>query len=454
MKLTPLQKTVVGIAAPAVIELVLTSLTSLADMVMVGRLGPYAISSVGLTNQPKFIMLSVFIAFNVGTTALVARFRGQGNKADAEVASMQAVLLTGFAAAVLMVPGILFARRAVLFMGADAETVDAAAAYFRILMIGLIPTTLPLAISAMLRGVGDTRISMRYNITANVVNIVFNYLLIYGNFGFPRLEVAGAAIATVIGNTVACAMALNAVMGTRFRLWGSPVSEFIALKFSAANFRPDFPMIKRIVRIGIPSAGEQFVLRVGLLIYTLTITSLGTRVFAAHQIVLSILNMSFVNGQAFGIAASSLTGQALGRGDPAAARAAAAACRRMGSLVSTAMGLLMFLFRKELLSLFTREGDLIALGVGIMIVAAVLQPFQSSFQIYAGALRGAGDSLYPAISMAVGILGIRPLLAFLGIKALGLGLMGAWLALLFDQFTRFLLIRRRFVAGKWVHTRV
>ena len=454
MKLSPLQKTVLGIAAPAVIELVLTSLTSLADTIMVGKLGSYAISAVGLTNQPKFIMLSVFIAFNVGTTALVARFRGQGNKADAEVASMQAVLLTASAAAVLMVPGIVFARRAVMFMGAGPDTVDASAAYFRILMIGLIPTTLPLAISAMLRGVGDTRIAMRYNLTANVVNIVFNYLLIYGNFGFPRLEVAGAATATVIGNTVACAMALNAVLGTRFRLAGSPVSQFIALRFSARNFRPDFPMIKRIVRIGVPSAAEQFVLRAGLLIYTLTITSLGTRVFAAHQIVLTILNMSFVSGQAFGIAASSLTGQALGRGSPEAARDAAAVCRRIGSLVSTVMGILMFVFRRELLQLFTGEGDIIALGAGLMIVTALLQPFQSSFQIYAGALRGAGDSLYPAISMGIGILGIRPLLAFLGIRLLGLGLMGAWLALLFDQITRFLLIRRRFLNGKWIHTRV
>lgn len=454
MKISPLQKTVLGIAAPAVAELVLTSLTALADTIMVGKLGAYAISAVGLTSQPKFIMLSVFIAFNVGTTALVARFRGQGNKADAEVASMQAVLLTACASVVLMVPGILFARRAVLFMGAGPDTVDAAAAYFRILMIGLIPTTLPLAISAMLRGVGDTSIAMRYNITANVVNIVFNYLLIYGNFGFPRLGVAGAAIATVIGHCVSCAMALNAVVGWRLRLFKSRASDFINLRFSAQNCLPDVSMIKRILRIGIPSAVEQLVLRAGLLIYTLTITALGTRVFAAHQIVLTILNMSFVNGQAFGIAASSLTGQALGRGNPEAAREAAAVCRRIGSLVSTVMGILMFLFRRELLLLFTAESDIIALGAGIMIVTALLQPFQASFQIYAGALRGAGDSLYPAISMAVGILGMRPLLAFVGINLLGLGLLGAWLALLFDQITRFLLIRLRFINGKWIHTRV
>jgi putative MATE family efflux protein len=365
---------------------------------------------------------------------------------------MQAVMLTAVASVFLMVPGILFARQAVLFMGADAQTVDASAVYFRILMIGLIPTTLPLAISAMLRGVGDTKIAMRYNLTANVVNIVFNYLLIYGSFGFPRLEVAGAAIATVIGHSSACAMALHAVVRRRTAGARIGASEFIALRFIRRNCLPDFEMIGRIMKIGLPSALEQLVLRVGLLLYTLTITSLGTRTFAAHQIVLTVLNMSFVNGQAFGIAASSLTGQALGRNDPDGARTASAACRRMGSLVSSTMGILMFLFRKQLLFLFTTEADIIAMGAGIMIIAALLQPFQSSFQIYAGALRGAGDSLYPAISMAIGILGIRPVLAFVGIKVFGLGLTGAWLALLFDQLTRFFLIRRHFLKGKWVDT--
>src|SRR5574344_648881 len=98
MKFTQLQKTVFGIAAPAVVELILTSLTSIADTIMVGKLGPWAISAVGLTTQPRFVMLAVFVALNVGSTALVARFRGQGNREDAAVVTVQAVMLTLVAA--------------------------------------------------------------------------------------------------------------------------------------------------------------------------------------------------------------------------------------------------------------------------------------------------------------------------------------------------------------------
>ncbi|MFZ2635368.1 MAG: MATE family efflux transporter [Rectinemataceae bacterium] len=458
MTLKPLHKTVLIIAGPAAVELILTSLTSLADTIMVGKLGAYAISAVGLTNQPRFIMLAVFIALNVGATALVARFKGQGNNAEAEIVTAQAVLLTTGMAALLTVPGILFAREMVLFMGAQPDTVEAATAYFRILMIGFVPTAIPLAITALLRGVGETRISMRYNITANVVNIIFNYLLIYGKFGFPRLEVRGAAIATVIGNCAACAMALYTAFGGRAKSdpgrASNRASNFIRLRFRADTLRPNFPMLKRIIRIGFPSAAEQFALRVGLLMFTVTVTSLGTAVFAAHQIVLSVLNLSFVNGQAFGIAATSLTGQALGRGEPESAITSSAACRKIGSLISTSMGVLMLVFRYQLMGLFTVDPEIIALGAKVMIFAACVQPFQSSFQIYAGALRGAGDSLYPAISLAAGILIVRPLLSYLGVSVLGLGLIGAWLALFLDQTVRFFLIRVRFASGKWVHARV
>jgi len=454
MKITTLHKTVLSIAAPAVAELILTSLTQLADTVMVGKLGAYAISAVGLTTQPRFIMLSVFIALNVGTTALVARFKGQNNKKDADLVTAQAILLTIVVAAILTVPGMVFARQMVMFMGAGSDTVEAASGYFGILMAGFIPTALPITISALLRGVGDTKIAMRFNIAANVINIVFNYLLIYGKFGFPMLGVDGAAIATVIGNSAACAMAVYTVAGKRFHRERRRLSDFIELRLTGRTCKPDFVMLKRILKIGLPSAAEQLALRTGLLIYTITITALGTDVFAAHQIVLTILNMSFVNGQAFGIAATSLTGQALGRDDPDSARESSLACRRIGSIISTGMGVLMFLFRKELMTLFTSEADIIALGAGIMVLTALIQPFQSSFQIYAGALRGAGDSLYPAISMGVGILGIRPLLSFLCIQWLGLGLFGAWIALFVDQIVRFCMIRRRFLKGKWMRISV
>ncbi|MDD3981559.1 MAG: MATE family efflux transporter [Spirochaetia bacterium] len=454
MATSPLYAQVFAIAGPVVVELILTALTQMVDIIMVGRLGAHAISAVGITNQPRFIMLATFVALNVGTTALVARFKGQGNKKDAELVTGQTVMISLSLGLLLSLLGVVFARPMVRIIGAGPDILDEASAYFRILMIGFIPTALPISISALLRGVGDTKLAMKYNITANLVNIVFNYLLIYGKFGFPRMEVQGAALATVIGHMVACAMALWAILGHPFRKPGKAASEFIELNITRRNFLPDLPMLSRIFKIGLPSAVEQFVLRLGLILYTITITSLGTSTFAAHQIVLSILNMSFVNGQAFGIAATSLTGQSLGRSRPDRARRASAACQKAGALISTFMGVLMFIFRKPLVMLFSSEPEILLLGAGIMIFAAIIQPFQSSFQVYAGALRGAGDSLFPAITLGIGILGIRPLFSYIFIQQFGMGLYGAWSALVIDQVFRFFIIQLRYRQGRWVSIQV
>lgn len=473
MKATPLDKTVLAIAAPAVAELVLTSLSQLVDTVMVGGIGPYAIAAVGLTNQPRFIMLSVFIALNVGTTALMARFRGAGDKKSADAVTVQSVSLTILLASAITVPGWVFAPHMMRAMGASADTLGAATEYFRITTLFFTGAAVPLVISALLRGVGDTRISLRFNVAANLVNLAFDWLLIYGNLGFPALGVRGAAIATVMGNLASCAMAFAAISGVRkgkarvdtgrrgararmrARLERrTRPSDFVEFHFRLANFAPNRDILARIIRIGLPSAGEQIALRIGLLIYTVTITALGTATFAAHQIVLSLLNMSFVNGQAFGIAAASLVGQALGRGDAEGARDAARTARRQGAFISTAMGILMFLFRFQLVGLFTRDAGIVEMGAAVLIVTALVQPFQSSFQVISGALRGAGDSVYPAVSMAAGILLVRPALSMLFVHALAWGLMGAWLALLVDQVTRFALIWLRFRRGRWTSIRV
>lgn len=445
-------KTVIAIAAPAVAELVLSSLTQLVDTVMVGQLGAYAISAVGITNQPRFIMLASFIALNVGTTALTARFKGQRNRKDSDLVTGQAIFLSLAAALLLTIPGTVFARPMVLFMGADADTVTASAAYFRVLMLGFVPTVLPITVAALLRGAGDTRTPLRYNMIANIANICLNYVLINGKFGFPALGVTGAALATVLANCIACFMAFWVILRPRSATEAG--RGFVRLRLTRSVLLPNPSMLKRLLRIGLPSAAEQLAMRAGLLIYTITITALGTRIFAAHQITLTILSLSFVNGQAFGIAAASLTGQALGRGDIEAAKRNSAACQKLGALISSFMGLFMFLFRHALIGLFTTEEAIIALGSSVLIIAAAIQPFQSSFQIYAGALRGAGDSFYPALSLTFGILLIRPSMSLLLVNFAGFGLIGAWIALATDQIMRFFFILARYKRGKWVTMRV
>ena len=190
------------IAWPAVLESVFVALAGLIDSLMVSTLGAAAVASVGLTTQPKFIALSLFIALNVSVSALVARRKGQKDRDGANQVLMMALGFTLVMGLVLGAVCIAFAPTFMDLAGSNAETHDNAVLYFRIVVGGMIFSVLSLIINAAQRGSGNTRLSMRANVASSLVNITFNWLLINGHLGFPALGMKGAALATGIGQTV------------------------------------------------------------------------------------------------------------------------------------------------------------------------------------------------------------------------------------------------------------
>lgn len=431
---------VLRIAWPSFLELTLTQLTSMVDMMMVGKLGTWAITAIGLTNQPKFLMMTMFMAMNVGATALVARYKGAGEYEKANSILRQALLLTFVLSAISSIIGFIFSEPMIKFMGAaDAETLAGGTIYLKIQMAGFVTMALTSTITATLRGVGNSRIAMMYNLTANLVNVIFNYLLIYGHLCFPRMEIAGASLATVIGQSVAFILALFAVLRG---------NQYLHLCIRD-GFKPHWESMKSIFSIGIPALIEQLVMRAGMIIYNITVASLGTVAFAIHQICMNIQAMSFMTGQAFAVSATSLTGQSLGKKRPDMAQAYSSRTRRMGMAVSIMLALIFFFFGKHIVALYNDDPAVIIQGAEILKLVALIQPFQSSQFILAGALRGAGDTRATAIISFITVLLVRPGLAIFTINVLGFGLEGAWYALVADQLIRSLLVLIRYNSGKW-----
>ncbi|HZJ82212.1 MAG TPA: MATE family efflux transporter [Clostridia bacterium] len=436
---------VVRIAGPSFIELTLTQLASMADMMMVGQLGAWAIAGVGLTNQPKFLLMAMFIAMNVGATALVARYKGAGQYEKANNILRQALLLTFVFSLTASIIGYVFAGQLISFMGAaDAETLQAGTEYLKIQMIGFVFMALTSTITATLRGVGDSRTAMVYNLVANAVNVILNYLLIYGHFGFPKMGIKGASLATIIGQGVAFLMA------TRVILRGE---QYLSLDIKD-GFKPDWKALKSIVNIGAPAMIEQLVMRVGMIIYSITVASLGTVAFATHNVAMNIQAMSFMSGQAFAVSATSLVGQSLGKKRPDMADAYAKRTRRVGMIFSIFLGLTFFIFGRSIVSLYTSDMEVIDQGAKILMLMAFIQPFQSSQFILGGALRGAGDTRATAVIIFITVLLVRPGLAIISINKLGWGLMGAWIALAADQVIRSFLVLMRYNSGKWKSIKV
>ncbi|MGL5677038.1 MAG: MATE family efflux transporter [Cellulosilyticaceae bacterium] len=437
-------KNTMNLAWPSAVERILVSLVSAIDTMMVGGLGAGAIAAIGITQQPTFILLAIIFSLNVGVTAIVARRFGAKDFASANKTLRQSILLVGILAFLMACIGFIFAEPILRFMNAGPDILPDATAYFRIIVIGMWFNALSLNINAAQRGAGNTRIAMYTNISANLVNLCLNFLLIHGHLGFPALGVVGAGIATVIGNIVAFGIALSGILRSKTEL-----------KFHRGeSWKLDLPTVKNIFGISSSAMVEQLCMRVGFLAYTQMIANLGTVAFATHQICNNILNMTFSVGDGMGIAASSLVGRNLGAKRPDLSMIYGKTAQRIGLIFSSILVLIYLVGRHGLVGLFTTEADIIALGSTIMFIVALVTPLQISQVVISGSLRGAGDTKFVAGTSFISILVIRPIITFALCYGLGLGLFGAWIALLLDQALRLLINIIRFSSGKWTKLQI
>jgi len=434
------------IAWPSFVELVLTQLTSMADQVMVGRMpgaeGVMGLSAVGLATLPKFLLMTMVIALNVGTTAVIARCRGQQDQKKANQGFRQAMLLNLVMSAMLMVVGLLCSEWMIRFMSASGvaeQTLKYGVQYLNIQLYGFIPVCLTATVTAALRGAGDTKTPMVYNTVANVVNVVFNYLLIYGKCGFPAMGVAGASLATVIGQTTAFFMAMYVALGKK---------HYLSLNLRE-RFVFDRDIMRNVTAIGIPSMIEQLIMRAGILVFTRTVASLGENMYATHQIVMNIQSMSFMVGQAFGTSTTTLMGQSLGKRRYDMAAVYMRKTRQVGFWVSIVLMVLMAVFGRQLIMLYNSTPEVVEMGAGLMLVVAVMQPIQCGQFIVSGGLRGVGDTRYNAMVVLITTLGVRAILSVIAVNVFHWGLWGAWIALFADQGLRSILILHRYSSGRW-----
>lgn len=445
-----LMRDVLMIAWPSLLELILTQLTSMVDQMMVGRLpgqeGITALSAVGLATQPRFLLLVMMIALNTGGTAVIARYRGQQNAEKANQTYRQSMILNIMLSGFFTVVGLILSEPLVRFMGAGGiteETIQQAVVYLRIQLIGFIPLCMTTTTTAALRGVGDTRTPLVYNTTANVVNVIGNYLLIYGKLGFPKMGVAGASLATIIGQTAACCMAMYvSVSGKRY------------IHLNLKNFRFDKVILSNVVNIGVPAMIDQLCLRVGMILFVRNVAGLGDTLYATHNVLMSILGMTFMMGQAFATASTTLMGQSLGKRRADMAALYMRYVRRLSLIGTSTMGVLLFIFRAQVISLYNNTPEVIATGSQIMLLMALMQPIQGDTFIVAGGLRGAGDTKYTAVVMAITVLCVRNIMGQILIHMLDLALWGAWLSMVIDQVVRALLMTRRYYSGKWREIRL
>ena len=434
-----LMRRVIEIGWPATLEALFVGLANLFDTAMVGTLGTTAVSSVGLCNQPKFVCFAAIMSLNVGVTALVARRIGEGDTESASETFRQCLFLSFALSVVICTAGFVFAEPFLMLAGAKEDTIADAVLYFRYLMPGQFFQHLYVTCNAAMRCAGNSKVSLRTNLTSSVANAILNYLLIGGNFGFPALGVRGAALATSISYFLAFLVAVRSLFSPECHLDVR----------TRRGWLPTIALLSRLQSVAVSALVENICLRIGFFIYSRIVANLGTVPFAAHQICMNIANMSLLGFDGLGTAAAALVGQDLGAGKPDRAQKAAETCMRLSLCFAFLLMVGLVIFRRPILLCFSRDPEVLAPAQNILVMLAISAIGDALCIVHAGALRGAGDTFFVAAASLVSVTLVRPVLSWYLCYPAGMGIYGPWVGFMLDLWTRGILNTIRFRRGRW-----
>lgn len=430
---------VMRLAWPVMAESFLQTFAQIVSMALVGHLGASAVTSIGLSMAPLNVFYGLFTGLGVAATAIVARSMGADKEREAAHAAAQAVLVALVFAVLGAIGIILFARDLVIWMGAEPSVIAQGTRYLQVMTPGLFFMWMSTVLTGALRGAGDTRTPMKINILVSIVNLVLNLVLVYGLLGAPALGVLGAGLATTIARAGGGILLFSFYL-TRHTVVPPTLKE---------DFLLDKPMVRRVIRVGLPSAGERVLMSSSSVLYQRMVAGLGTVSYAAHTIGLNAESLSYMPGQAFSVAATTLVGRNLGAGNPERAERSTYEALKMACLLVSIMGIVFLFWPETLMGFYTSDSEVIRLGSVYLRIMAFCQIHQAFHFVFNGALRGAGDTKFPMWVTAMGNWVIRLSLTYYLINVVGTGVAGAWWAMAADGLFKGLASFFRFRSGKW-----
>ncbi|HHV43259.1 MAG TPA: MATE family efflux transporter [Firmicutes bacterium] len=446
MPASSLRRSILRLAWPAITEQMLHMTVGMADTIMVGRLGPAALAAVGLANQITMTLVGVVSAVSTGTTALVARHIGAQEPDRANHVARQSLVMAFLLAVVVSIIAFSGADffMDVLFHRTEEVVRHDAAVYIRVLAVAMIANFLLIISNGVLRGAGDTKTPMYITACVNLLNIIGNAVLIFGLGPFPKLGILGAAISTAFAQTVGGVIVIVILFSGK---------RVIRMSWRD-SFRPEQATINRVLRIGVPAAFEHAVMRIGQILYTIIVSSLGTVAYAAHQVALNAESLSFMPGFGFALAATTLVGQALGAEDQELAERSNKEAMKMAMAVMTVLGVVLFVWATPLVRFFVNDEQTIIIGAEVLRIVAFCQPALAMVMVLNGGLRGAGDTVAIMVIAGIGFCVVRTGFAYLLAIQMNMGLVGAWIAMGIDLILRAGMLWGRFKQGRWKYLRV
>ena len=449
----PVVRQVLGLALPALAQQYFHLVVQLSDQFLAGRIPvpdpdqrPAYLAALTTAGYLYWFVSSYTVLVSVGSTALVARFVGAGDRAAANRAAGQAVVLAaafglaGSAAGLLGLPTLIDALQ--LTGPSAAYCAEFLTPLAALLAFQIVES----ACAACLAGAGDTRTGLKVLGGMAVLNVPLAWGLGFGVGPVPGMGFVGIALGTALSHVVGCVILLALLARGRS-----------GLKLTAANLVPDRDLMYRLLRVSVPAAVDSLSVAACQLWFLSVVNRLGDVPAAAHGGALRWEALGYLAGNAFGIAAMTLVGQNVGARDPARGARAVRIAFVLGCGVMTFMGVLFVALARPMLRVFfpdPAQDAVVDAGVPVLRLVAVAMPALAGQIVFTAALRGAGDTRVPVLITWLGFLGVRIPLAYALTGPAGLGLFGAWVAMCADIWVRGLGLTARFAAGRWKHVRV
>ncbi|OPJ56672.1 MATE family efflux transporter [Clostridium oryzae] len=440
---------IIKLAWPSIIEQILEMMVGMVSTIFMGRIGASAVAAVGMINMLMGFLQTVFSGLSMGTTVIIARVTGEGNKKEAKRALIQSIYMALFVGVILLIFGKMFSNSLLhLFFGkAKRDVLNIGLGYFSIILFNLPFFVVDIIVSGAMRGAGDTKTPMFITGGVNVLNVILNTMLVFGvqPLGIPAMGVTGSAIAVTISRIVAVTIRILVL----YNLKGLKLN--LNLK---DDYRIKIDLMKRIINVGVPAFLEQAVMQGGFLVLEIIIVTMGTVAMAAYQVGINVNSLAFFPIFGLAIANTTLVGQSLGEKNYKKAEKYAYEGLKIAMIVAFIIGISMCIFARQLAYLYTNDKNVIDESVGIIRTFGIIEPMLAILNLCSAALKAAGDINYVMITSFVGLWSGRVFLSFALNGLFGMGMFAIMIGIFVDFSSRSFMYLGRMNKGKWKYLKV
>ena len=443
-----LYKTTLFLAWPVILQSLLQVSVGTIDMKMVGTVGVDAISAVGTSRNIIMVFMVLVIAISTGTTAMVARFVGKGDQEGASIAAGQAFLLSLILSAIIVPLGLMTNEFSLKLLGVTDGVLSYAVEYMRVFFIAIPFFLLQFMARSIFQGAGDTKTPLFIDIMMNIINVIGNYIFIFGMFGMPAFGVAGAAMGTALSRMISAGVS-----------WGMLLSGKFDVKVKLVHMiKPVWEASKQIMDIGIP-AGLQGLSRnaTTFVMFAILARTLDAKVAIPAFVIGTNLNQyALMPGLAIGTAASTLSGMNLGAKQYKRAEDSGRTTAILGAVVMFLISLLFVIFSEVFINFFLDEPNeaVVRAGTLFLIIIGISEPFHAASIIFSRTMQGAGYTKKPFQITFVSWVILRVLIAFVLSIVIGVDSTGVWIAIsvtnLISGVWSYLVFKRK----KWMNVSI